>query len=286
MDGETKFERLCRFEKTWPSEMGGWFPGREVIFRGQSLLADLHRLPWMGLLVYAITGKIPDECQVKLFEGIWVISTSFPDPRLWNNRVAALAGSARSTTTLGVSAAIAVSEATIYGHRPLLAASEFLAEVGQREAAGEELESILLGIYGAGGRGSPGCGKQRDPAKIPGFGRPVTPVDERLGPLLSYAQELGCGSGEAVQLAFRIEDCLQLLGLNLRMNVASLMAALCSDQGMRSRQFYHFVTLCFSGGILACAIDAEQHPEGSFFPMRCDALCYKGGPRREWRTSC
>ena len=53
---------------------------------------------------------------------LWV-NTSYPDARIWNNRVAALAGSARSTGNLGVSAALAVSEAS-----GVLAASEVSAE--------------------------------------------------------------------------------------------------------------------------------------------------------------
>ena len=121
-----KLERLLANSTTWPTNMGGWQPGKDVSFRGKSLLKDLNHLSWMSLIIYAITGKEPEPKQLELYEGIWVISTSFPDPRLWNNRIAALAGTSRSTVNLGVSAGIAVSEATIYGHRPLLAAIDFL----------------------------------------------------------------------------------------------------------------------------------------------------------------
>ncbi len=62
----------------------------------------------------------------KLIEGTWVICTSFPDPQIWNNRVAALAGTARSTGALAVAASVAVTETTLYGLKPIKGASGFL----------------------------------------------------------------------------------------------------------------------------------------------------------------
>lgn len=120
------YKSLIESEHRWISRMGAWFPeeGR-VVFRGKDLFHELKDLSWMALLFYGMTGRIFNEKQMRLFEGIWTLCTSYPEPRIWNNRIAALAGTTRSTATLAISAATAVSEATIYGHRPIVQAIDF-----------------------------------------------------------------------------------------------------------------------------------------------------------------
>ncbi len=277
---------LSAWEDNWTTEMGAWFPGERVVFRGQDLFADLliepGQLSWMGLMLYGICGRKFDEQQLKLFEGIWSISTSFPDPRLWNNRIAALAVSARSTSNLGLSAGLAASEAIIYGHRPLVASMHFLCDTRQRLIKDESLEQVLEQRLTRSVPGKPGAGKNRQVAKIPGFGRPITAQDERIQPLLALAEHLGFDKGGHVVLAREIELALQCLGHNLRMNIATLMGALCADQGLNVRQYYHYITLCFSAGIMCCAYDAEQKPQGTFFPLPCERIDYSGPAQRQW----
>ena len=89
-------EKLLENENHWETRMGGWFPGERVVYRGQDLHVDLKDMSWMELYVYGITGRRFDEKQLKILNAIWA-NTSYPEPRLWNNRVAALAGTARST---------------------------------------------------------------------------------------------------------------------------------------------------------------------------------------------
>lgn len=278
-------EQLFESEDRWVTSMGAWFPGERVVFRGQDLFHDLKDLAWMALLLCGITGRSPDERQVRLFEGIWALSTSFPEPRLWNNRVAALAGTSRSTGTLGVSAAIAVSEAIIYGHRPLMAAMDFLLYIKNRLDNGADLYQLLNEEFDkakASNRGHPGSGKNRQVAMIPGYGRPLIHKDERIQPLMQLAKELGYADGPVVKLAFQVEQALLQSGRNLHMNVAALMAALAADQGLTPRQFYYYVILCFTAGIIPCAIDASRQPAGTFFPLRCNRIQYEGNPRRLW----
>jgi len=66
------------------------------------------------------------------------------------------------------------------------------------------------------------------------------------------------------------------------MNISTLMGAMCADQGLTPRQYYHYITLCFSAGIMFCARDAENNPEGSFFPCRCESIDYQGPGMRDW----
>ena len=133
---------LLRSEDHWPTRMGAWFPGERVVFRGKDLHVDLGNLTWMELYLYSITGRRFKKSELRVLNAIWTY-TSFPDPRLWNNRIAALAGTTRSTGALGISAATAVSEASIYGRRPDIRAIDFLLRSRRRLAEGSDLESVV-----------------------------------------------------------------------------------------------------------------------------------------------
>jgi citrate synthase len=273
------------WEENWQTSLGAWFPGERVMFRGQDLLAELADLPWMGLLLYGITGRRPSQAQIRLFDSLWALAASFPDPRLWNNRIGALAGSARSTTTLGVSAGIAVSEAIIYGYQPLMAAMESLLDIAAKVESGQELSQILHEKLTDQGQdlAKPGRGKNRCVARLPGYGRPIAARDERIAPLMKLTRELGFDKGPMLTLAFEIEAVLKAQGNAMQMNVVGLMAGLSADQGLSPREHYQYGVLCFSAGILHCAVDAAKHPQGSFFPLRCSRINYQGPNERRWQ---
>ncbi len=260
---------LLDSEDHWVTSMGAWLPGVGVVFRGRDLMHDLKHLRWMGLLVYGITGRRFDDNQVRLFEGLWRLCASYPDPRLWNNRVAALAGTARSTGALAVSAANAVSEASIYGRQPDIMAIDFLLRVQERLDSGAELAALIRK-------------ELKEYRRIPGYGRPITARDERIEPVMSFAEELNFASGTYVRLAFAIEDLLRKGRWRLRMNIAAVAAALCADQGLSPREYYLLSVLCFSAGMFPAYIGAMQKPEGAFFPLRCSRIQYDGKPRRKW----
>lgn len=288
--GEHKLDQklileLTKWEAEWSTSMGGWFPGEKVLLRKKNMFEDLRHLTWMGLLLFGVTGRTFSREQCTLFESIWRISTSFPDPRLWNNRVVALAGSTRSSSSLGLAAGIAVSESIIFGHRPLLAAFNFHIELQQNLETGTPLEEYLRRTINESRKGKPGSGRKREVAKVPGFGRPIVNKDERLAPLMEAAEGLGFGSGTYVQQAFEIERVLQKIDSErpLKMNVAALMGALCADQGLNAKEYYHYLLLCFTAGMLPCALDALEKPEGSFFPLRCENIVYEGVSRRQWK---
>ncbi len=273
-------------EAVWITDMGAWFPGERVVLRGRDLFTELRDMSWMELLLLGITNRRHDPRQLRLFNGIWVIATSYPDPRIWNNGVSALAGSARSTASLAIAAATAVSEATIYGHRPLTGAMHLLRRVATQQDAGLALPKILRNILREARcrkQGHPGAGKQRAVAVFPGYGRPLVRRDERIDVLLGLAQELGFGGGRYLSLVAEIEKNLPGLGLELAANAGIYMAALAADQHMSTREFCHYVTLCFSSGFMCCYIDALNHDPGSFFPIPCSAINYVGTSSRSYR---
>lgn len=259
-------KRLLENEDCWTTSMGACFPKEaRVMLRGKELFTELNDLSWVGLLFYGITGRIPNDKQVRMIEGIWRICNSYPDPRIWNNRIAALAGTTRSTGALAIGAATAVTEASIYGHRPTMRALEFLYRIQKGLDQGDKLTDLVM------------FEKKRYKI-IPGYGRPVIQgKDERIEPLLELAKSLGFGNGKYVDLAFEIERILLNSHWQLHMNIAALQAALAAEQGFSCREYYLFRTIGYSVGMIPCYSDAATKPEGTFFPMRCDSISYTGG---------
>ncbi len=265
-------QTLLNYEDHWPTQMGAWRRDEgKVILRGKELFSELKDLRWMGLLLYGITGRIFDENAVRLFEAIWSISTSYPDPRLWPNRIAAFAGTARSTATSGIGAAVAICEAVNFGHRANIKTMDFFLRTKQAVDKGANLDELV----------------QLEMKKyrgIPGYGRIIPPKkDERIGPMMEIARKLGFAEGEYVRLAFQVEEALIRGRWRRYINISGLAAALVADQGLTVREHYVYLTLCFTGGMIPCFIDAMDKPEGCFFPLRCSRVQYEGqAPRRQW----
>ncbi len=272
---------LQQASRVWQTSMGAWFPGERVVLRGLDLFNALQDASWMELLLFTITNRRHDAGQLRLFNALWVLCTSYPDPRIWNNAVAALAATARSTATLAAAAATAVSEASIYGHQPLTAAMAMLHQASRHLAAGGSLQDYIARRRRARAGGRPGSGRERQVALFPGFGRPLVQGDERIAELRRLADRLGYSAGPFLRLVMAMEEELQSQGMNLRANVGILMAALAADQGMTTREFNLYSVYCFSVGFIGCYADALQHEAGHFFPIRCDGINYMGvAPRK------
>lgn len=251
------------------TRVGACWPGERAVFRGHDLHQDLRDSDWLELYLFGITGRHFTPQETRLLHGIWVI-TSYPDTRIWNNRVAGLAGSARSTPILGLAAAQAVSEARIYGGGPGLRAIDFFLRAAKAVGSGENLRDVVAG--------------ELESRYIYGFGRPINCHDERLPWLIELARSLGLGEGKHLKLAFELQNILvEDLGKPaLKMNYAGLTAALCADLGLTTRQFHIFRLPLFLAGMPPCWIEAAEKPEGALFPTPCDGIAYEGLAERPW----
>lgn len=250
------------------SRMGAFFPGSHVMFRGKDLHADLKDMDWMELFVFGITGRRFSRAQLRLLQAVWT-TTSYPDVRIWNNRVAALAGSARSTGNLAVSAALAVSEASIYGRGIDIRAIDFLIRARRHVDAGQDLAAFVQD-------------ELRQERSIAGYGRPLVSRDERIEHLLALARELGLADGPFLALAHAVRDVLRSGRWRQEMNYAGLAAALVADMGFSPREYYLYGFPAFLAGMLPCFIEAAEGPEGALFPLPCSHLQYQGAPKRSW----
>lgn len=250
--------------------MGKWFPGERTVFRGLDLHRDFARREWMELYVYSITGRKFTPNQIELLNSMWVY-TSYPDPRLWNNRVAALAGGARSTGALALSAALAVSEAKVYGGRAAIRAIDLIFRLQAAVDAGIALADAVAAELA----------KFR---VLPGYGRPVVRSDERIPHLSARSRALGLAAGSHTVLAFEVEKFLINNRLRMKMNFAGLTAALCADLGFTCREYALFAFATFLSGMIPCWIDGLDHPEASFLPIQCATVRYEGPSRRPWAS--
>lgn len=252
------------------TRMGACFPGSHAVFRGHDLHADLHAMDWIELYLFGITGRRFSLEQIKILHAIWV-NTSYPDARLWNNRVAALAGSVRSSASLGIAAALAVSEATVYGGHAGLRTIDFLVR------ARKEIEEKRHPLQEFVER------EIRQRRRIYGYGRPINSHDERIPVLMRLAHQLGLDQGPYVKLAFETEAILLARDPRLRMNYAALHAALIADMGISPREYQLLRIPTFLAGMPPCFVEASEKPAGTLFPTPCDGVAYEGLEKRPWK---
>ena len=250
------------------TRVGACFPGSHAVFRGHDLHAELGGMDWVELYLFGITGRRFTVEQLRLLRAIWVY-TSYPDARIWNNRVAALAGSARSTPTLALSAALAVTDARIYGGHPIVRAIDFFLQAQKQVEHGEQLADVVR--------------KEVQVRRVYGYGRPINSADERLPWLLALACELNLDQGPHMRLAFAVEEILLSDNKALRMNYAGMVSALAADLGFSLKEFHLFMFLGCMAGMPPCFVEASQRPEGTLFPLSCAHIRYEGPPKRQWR---
>jgi hypothetical protein len=250
------------------TRMGAAFVGTRAVFRGHDLHADLKDMDWIELYVFGITGKRLTPQQCRLIHAIWVF-TSYPDPRIWNNRVAALAGTTRSTGNLAMSAASAVSEASIYGRGIDIRAAEFLRRTHEALAGGATMQACVRSELDAY-RG------------IAGYGRPIAAADERIAPVMDLVRSLGMQDGAYLRLAFEVEAFLLEGRWRWRINYAALIAALSLDMGLTPTQHYQLNFPIFLAGMQPCFIEASEKPPGTLFALSCEQVRYEGQGKRDW----
>lgn len=250
------------------SRMGACFPGSHAIFRGFNLHTELRGMGWIELHLFSITGRRFPAAPRQLLEAIWTC-TSYPDVRIWNNRVAGLAGSSRSSGTLGLAAAMAVSEAAIYGRGIEIRATDFLIRTQQALASGGSLEDCILAEMAAH-------------RSIAGYGRPVTNGDERIPHILALARELDLDQGPHLRLAFAIDDYLRASRWRKSINYGAVVTGLAADIGLSPREFYLFMFPTFLAGMTPCYLEATERPEGTLYAAPCSDIAYAGPTPRPW----
>ncbi|HEY9025034.1 MAG TPA: hypothetical protein VIP05_12090, partial [Burkholderiaceae bacterium] len=247
--------------------MGGLVAPR-VRFRGHDLHAQLRDADWLDVWLLGLTGRRFEPAQLRLLQALWVV-TSYPDARIWNNRVVGLAGSARSTGGLAFAAGCAISEAHIYGRGIEMQAVDFFLRTRRSVDAGVALEDCVAAEIALHGR-------------VAGYGRPLLEADERIEPFMALARELGLHEGPHLRLAGEVEAVLRASGKPLRMNYGAIVCSIAADLGFTARQFTLFMFPAFLAGMGPCYVEATERPEGTLFPLPVSHLRFDGREPRRW----
>lgn len=263
------YHLLLEAEQIWSSKMGGTIPGERAVFRGEDVFENFHDMSWITMLYFCVTGRKPTESAEKFLNGLFCMCFNYADPRIWNNRVSALAGNVSSTAHLGVCSASAISEATIYGGPPALRALDFLNRAKKHLDSGGDLEALVLSELRAHGT-------------VYGFGRPVNENDERVGPALELLKKHDLHDRYYIRLLLNIGELLTKRKLGMNLNIGGITAAFSADEEFTPMELNHLLVVCFYIGQLACYIDSSSKSVGTLFPLRCERIAYAGKDFREW----
>lgn len=261
---------LANYQGLIPSPIGGANIGEHVVFRGKNLHVDFHTSSWMYVYLYGVCATVFTPRQERILDKIFTY-TSYPDIRIWNNRVAALAGSFRSSVYLGVAAALATSDAKIYGGGINARAALFINKVAHLVENGEDIaETIQKELH--------------DNRSIAGFGRPISSKDERIEPLLNIIKEENLECTKYLNAVHKIQAWLDDNRYRLKANYAAFAVAIAMDVGLSPEQFYHYGFTSFLAGMMPCYIQEKSKTAGTLMPLRCDEIVYEGPELIKWST--
>lgn len=261
------WERFAKHRDCITSKSGGWTIGGETTMHGYNIQQQLGvHATWMQTMLLSVTGKLAPVSHAHFIEKVFIL-TGYPDARLWCNRVAALAGSAKCTATASYSAGISSAEATLYGRQADYKSACLLLEAKRRyDEGGEEALSLFI------------ARQLKENRAVYGFGRPLLKADERIRPLSNEAVRLGIHSGEHLAVALKIEQ--QLKKYKMIMNYGGYVMAHLLDMQFSPKEIYRLLALAFYTGIVPCYIEAFENEPGTFLPIACEDILYEGREER------
>lgn len=263
---------LEQFEGPLRTRAGQVFPGQRTVFGGLDLHTAFADSDWIELYLFSICGRRLPRAHLNVIQRLWVY-TSYPDARLWCNRIAALTGSTRGSGSQAIAAGIAATEASIYGQGPLTGIADFLSRALSATSGGAALEDVVRA-------------ELAQHRNLTGFGRPVATnfVDERIPATLAMLEREGVAVGPHLALAFEVEKLLEhIKGKRLPMTYAPIVSAIALDFGLTVRQAYLCQVPLLVAGMTPCYLEALERPSGATFALRCDRIAYDGAAPRDWR---
>lgn len=252
------------------SKKGKWNPGEGVSVGGYSLFDDLFgKSSYFQIVFLHVCGWIPERRVADWVEACFVM-LSWPDVRLWPNRIGAIAATVRATPVAGIALGALAADSRIYGPGTAVMSVEFLKDAMREHRSGKSAKEIVEA------KRNPQTGK----ILAPGYIRPLMSGDERVPYLQSYAKQLGLEAGEHLELAYEIDDYLRDT-YSEGINFAGYMAAVCLDLGLTPEQSYRVFSMCVAGGVHATYSEWADEPPETFLPLRCDDIDYTGPSPRE-----
>lgn len=252
------------------SKKGGWRVGSGVESHGYDLINELvGHYSYMQVVVLNATGKMPSRKLADWLEAIH-ICLSWPDPRIWCNRVGALGGSAKASPIASVCSGTMAADSKSYGIRPLVEGVSFitgaLKEISRRNISVEGY--IEEEISRRGGK-----------PFFMGYARPLAKGDERIGAMEGVTKKLGFEIGPHLELAYEIEKVL-LLKFDETMNINGYGSAFMADQDISAVEIYRVCSVLVASGVAASYVDNIDEEAGLFSPLRVSDISYEGKKSR------
>lgn len=268
-DSDVHYQKWDSYRGKIRSRKGGWKLGQGVVSHGMDLLTDIvGHYSYMQLVVLNATGRMPPRNVADWIEAAHMC-LSYPDPRIWCNRIGALGGTNRTSVVAATCYGVLASDAIGYGIRPLSVGVDFIQDVKKKLDDGESLDSLLANkIKENGGRPS-----------LMGYARPIALGDERIPTLERVTKNLGFKKGKHLTIAFQIDSFLDE-HYQETMNMNGYVSAFLADCGYSSAEVYRIFAVQTFSGITACFTDVEERPAGSFSPLRVEDIDYTGPQAR------
>lgn len=259
---------------TFRSKIGGWRPNEAVYNSGYSMLDDLvGSASFFQVLVLNCTGKLPDKSLADWIEASFVC-LSWPDPRVWCNKMGTLAGNMRCTPAAAVTAGVLSSDSRMYAAGALDNGTAFITSALAEKNAGISTKIIIERALNKSQRNA-----SSKPA-IMGYARPIASGDERIPAMERVTKQLGFEIGPHLTLAYEIDKILRL-EFDESMNILGYCVAFLSDQGLKKSEINTIFSTWVNSGVHACYTEAMRNPPESFLPMHCSDILYLGPSPRE-----
>ncbi len=253
------------------SKKGGWRIGTKVESHGYDLVNDfVGKCSYMQIVILNATGKMPTREFSAWIEAAF-ICLSWPDSRVWCNRVGALGGTVHATPMASVSAGNMAAESLAYGPRTFIKGMNFIKSAYKtiREDGVAVADFIQNEVDAHGGK-----------PHLMGYARPLVRGDERVSALERVARDNGFEVGPYVSLAFEIEEELAKK-FDEVMNLNSYMSAFMIDQGVTSTDACRIYSAMVVSGVAASYVDNVDDKPGLFSPLQVDDIEYRGESERK-----
>lgn len=249
------------------SHKGGWRIGDAVYSHGYSMMDELvGEVSYFQQMVLNITGALPERMLSEWLEACF-ICVSWPDPRVWCNQMAALAGASQTATVSGLAAGLVAADSLMYGPGSILNCYSFIDQAEQSIRQGLAVAEVV----------EKHLERKKD---VPGYARPIAKGDERVTAMQRVSLELGFSTGPYEQLAHQVSDYLAD-EYDECINFSGYIVSFLADQGYSGIEIERLVSLAVGSGLQACYVEARDRPAGSFLPMRCADMVYTGKDDRE-----
>jgi hypothetical protein len=241
----------------------------EHAFRGHRVFADLlGQMSTSGLLVLALSGVRlnPDECA---FIDELFVAVTFADPRIWPLKVSRIVGAYGGFVPAFAAGYLSVDGASV-GPGPCSASSRSLrqvfeairGDVDDTDAVAEALRDQLA-----------------EGARLPGFGVPFRPKDERFAAVHRCAMARGRDREQYWRL---LESVVTVVRREKRLepNLAIALAAVVLDMGFDTEVLDAVIASFFLPAFLANSIEAATEPAPALRVLPIDCVEYGGRPAR------